>query len=153
MGRGRWRELQPWKPFFWRSRLPTGIYLKSEREPALHPSGHEVDGELYYAVRLTADLGRGALRFNIYAYRVDPGAHTERSTRREGYWYFGGKGVARSPSESINVLKHLMHLLEMFALDRETVPRPLDMVLNRVVAWEERMTPANHTPYALLKES
>ena len=119
--------------------LATGVYLKSERRPALLPSGHEVDGEIYFAVRLIPDVERKTLSLHVCAFRIEPGAHTKRSARREGYWYFD-RGEASSPSASINVLKYLMESLEKLALGQHAILDYSDTVLLRLIAWEERIS-------------
>ena len=120
MLRKRWKDLNPWKPFFWHSQLPTGVYLKSERRPVLLPSGHEVDEEIYFGVRLIPDVERETISLHVFAFRIDPGAHTKGSVSREGYWYFDN-GVASSPCASINVLKFLMEPLEKLALGQNAI--------------------------------
>ena len=60
----RWQDFEPWRPFFWSSRLPIGIYLRSERRPALFPSGNQVDEEIYFAILLSPDVKPGTLRRN-----------------------------------------------------------------------------------------
>ena len=151
MLRKRWTDLKPWKPFFWHSHLPTGIYLRSERKPVLLPSGHEVDEEIYFAVRLIPDVERETLSLHLYAFRIDPGAHTKRSVSREGNWYFY-RGVASSPSASINVLKFLMEPLEKLALGQNAILNYPDKALHHVVAWEERMVSAVRASHTRLKE-
>ena len=57
----KWLALKPWRPFFWDKCLPTGVYLKSERRPALLLSGHKVDEEIYFAIRLIPDREESVL--------------------------------------------------------------------------------------------
>ncbi len=151
MLRKRLMDLKPWKPFFWRSKLPTGVYLKSERRPVLLPSGHEVGEEIYFGVRLIPDVESKTLSLHLYAFRIDPGAHTKRSVSREGNWYFY-RGVASSPSASINVLKFLMEPLEKLALGQNAILNYPDTALHRIVAWEERMVSAVNASHTRLKE-
>lgn len=56
MVRNKWLALEPWRPFFWDRWLPTGVYLRAMRRPALLPSGHEVDEEIYFGVRLIPNV-------------------------------------------------------------------------------------------------
>lgn len=147
----RWTDLNSGKPFFWHSKLPTGVYLKSERRPALLPSGHEVVEEIYFGVRLIPDVERETLSLHVFAFRIEPGAHTKRSVSREGYWYFD-RGVASSPAASINVLKFLMEPLEKLALGQNAIMNYPDKALHHVVAWEERMVSAVGAPHTRLKE-
>ena len=144
MARTKWQTLKPWKPFFWESELPTGVYLQSQRRPALFPSGRIVDEEIYFTIRLMPEQEGAVLLLHRYAFRINPGTHTKRSVRREGYWYFDRK-VACSPSESIHLLKDLMQSLEILAIDRDTFSVPLDITLASLIAWEERMALASHT--------
>ena len=144
MLRKEWQALRPWKPFFWYSRLPIGVYLRSERRPALFPSGRLVDEEIYFAVRLIPDVQKAVLSLHRYAFRIDPGTHTKHSVHRKGYWHFDAS-IASLPSESLNLLKDLMQSLEILAFDRDAIRNPLDISLDSLVAWEERMTLAPHT--------
>jgi hypothetical protein len=143
MVRNKWLALEPWRPFFWNPRLPTGVYLRAMRRPALLPSGHEVDEEIYFAVRLMPNVEIKVLRFAGYAFRLDPGTHASRTVRREGYWHFS-LGDATSPLASINVLECVMHSLQKLAFGQSVplINYPND-VLNDVIAWKQRMTLAN----------
>lgn len=89
MVRNKLLALEPWRPFFWDRWLATGVYLRAMRRPALLPSGHEVDEEIYFAASLIPKVEIKALRFVGYAFRLDPGTHTSRSVRREGYRGWG----------------------------------------------------------------
>jgi hypothetical protein len=142
MVRNKWLALEPWKPFFWDSSLPTGVYLRAMRRPALLPSGHEVDEEIYFAVRLVPKVEINVLRFAGYAFRIDPGTHTRRSVRREGYWHFC-LGDATAPLASMNVLQCLMHSLQKLAFGQNMLLDYPNDVLNDVIAWKQRMTLAN----------
>ncbi len=133
-----WLVLKPWTPFFWEKRLPTGISLRPEQRPATLPPGHKVDEEIYFAIRLRPDVEETVLLLHRYAFRVDPGKHTERSVRKEGYWYFDVK-VASSPTKAVEFLKDLMHPLETLAFGRDTSHSFPEAILIRLVAWEERM--------------
>ncbi len=115
------------------------------------PSGHEVDEEIYFAVRLIPDVERETLSLHLYAFRIDPGAHTKRSVSREGNWYFD-RGVASSPSASVNVLKYLMESLEKLALGQNAILNYPDTALHRLVAWEERMVSAVRASHTRLKD-
>ena len=142
----RWQDFEPWRPFFWSSRLPIGIYLRSEWRPALFPSGHQVDEEIYFAILLVQDVKPGSLRLHRYAFRKNPEKHTKRSVHREGYWHFDRR-VATSWFASIAILKYLMHALELLALyQAEENPSIKDTsfnetTLSRIIAWEERLYP------------
>ncbi len=151
MRRRRWLELQPWKPFFWgKDILPSGIYLKAEGTPAMLPSGHEVDEELFYSILLELKYEKRYLwskpppgqatgiLFPKHVYRIDPKKHTRRSVRREGYWGCGSC-VATSPSEAIGVLKNFMCFFEMLAFKHYVTQDSLEPALNKLVAWEERL--------------
>ena len=81
------------------------------------------------------------LLLHRYAFLVDPGKHTERSVRKEGYWYFDVK-VAPSPAKAVEFLKDLMHSLETLAFGRDTSHSFTEAILTRLVAWEERMASA-----------
>lgn len=147
MVRKKWLALKPWKPFFWYSQLPTGVYLRSERRPALFPSGQQVDEEIYFAIRLIPDVGKAVLSIHRYAFRIDPGTHTKRFVHRKGYWHFDAS-VSTSPSESINLLKELMHSFEVLAFDRDAIQNSADISYT-LVAWEERMALALRTHWKL----
>ena len=149
--RVQFRPLELWKPFFWDDWLPTGIFLRSKRRPVLLPSGHEVDEEIYFAVRLMPDMERTVLSFDLYAFLKDPGTHTKRSVRREGYWYYH-LGKTTSPSASIDVLEYLMHSLEMLALGKSVILDYPHDVLNHLVAWEQRMGLEDRTVETGIKE-
>ena len=142
----RWQDLEPWRPFFWSSRLPTGIYLRSERRPALFPSGHQVDEEIYFAILLSLDIKPGTLRLHRYAFRKNPEKHTKRSIHREGYWHFDRK-LATSLFASITILKFLMPILELLALyqpeenSSTKYKRFNETTLSGIIAWEERLYP------------
>jgi hypothetical protein len=136
--RNRWLALKPWEPFFWGNRLPIGIYLRSVRKPALLPSGHEVDEDIFFAIRMEPEVEKSVLVLHRYAFRKNPGRHTKRSVRREGYWHFDIK-VSRSPEESVLLLKDMMREIERLAASRETTENSLGTILNQLVAWEERM--------------
>lgn len=110
----------------------------------LIPAGQEVDREIYLTIRLIAHTENVVLFFHIYAFRIDPGGRRERSVRRRGYWYLGEGGGASSQSGSVNVLRELMQELERLAIGHEIIPRPPDMILSRVVAWNDRMLVAEH---------
>lgn len=144
-------DLKPWELFFWDSRLPIGIYLRSKQRPVLLPLRHEVGEEIYFAIRLLLDVERETLSLHRYAFRIDPGTHTKRSVSREGYWYFD-RGVASSPSASINVLKFLMEPLEKLALGQNAILNYPDTALHRLVAWEERMVSAVRASHTRLKD-
>jgi len=105
----------------------------------LLPSGHEVDEEIYLALRLVPNVEINVLRFAGYAFRIDPGTHTRRSVRREGYWHFY-LGDAPSALASIDILECLMQSLEHLAFGRSAFIEYPHSVLNEVVAWKERMT-------------
>ena len=137
-GGKKWLALKPWKPFFWENRLPTGVYLKSEQRPVLFPSGHKVDEEIYFAIRLRPDMKEAVLLLHRYAFRVDPGKHTERSVRKEGYWHFDVR-VASSPLGAVTLLKDLMCSLETLVFGRGASHSFPEALLTRVLAWEERM--------------
>lgn len=142
-GAEKWLALEPWKPFFRDSRPPAGVYLKSGRRPPLLPSGHEVDDDIYFAIRLVAEVEKRAFFFCLYGFRLDPGKHRERPVHHGGYRYFGDGGDASSELGSINILKELMQLLEMIALDQNPTSQYPDEVLSHVVAWHDRMVAAN----------
>lgn len=112
----------------------------------MFPSGHLVDEEIYFAIRFMPDVEKAVLLLHRYAFLIDPGAHTRRVVRREGYWHFD-VSVAGSPSESINLLKHQMHSLEILALNRDTISYSPDISFSSLVAWEERMALAARTPW------
>jgi hypothetical protein len=97
-----------------------------------------VDEEIFFAIRLIPHVEEGALSLHRYAFQTDPERHTKRSVRRKGYWHFDAS-VATSPSQSIKLLKDLMRSLETLALNRDAIHSSLDITLNRLVAWEERM--------------
>lgn len=137
--RNEWLVLEPWKPFFWDRGLATGVYLRAMRRPALLPSGHEVDEEIYFAVSLIPNVEIKVLRFVGYALRIDPGTHTRRSVRREGYWHFC-LGDAASPLASINVLECVMHSLQKLAFGQNVLLDYPNGVLNDLIAWKQRMT-------------
>jgi hypothetical protein len=137
-GGKKWLALKPWTPFFWENQLPTGVYLRSEQRPALLPSGYKVDEEIYFAIRLRADVEGTVLLLHRYAFLTDPGKHTERSVRKEGYWHFDVRG-ASSPLEAVTFLKDLMCSLETLAFGRDISHSFPEAILIRVVAWEERM--------------
>ena len=143
MARKKWLALEPWRPFFWYGQLPTGICLRSERRPVLFPSGHKVDEEIYFAIRLRPHVEGAVLSLHRYAFQTDPARHTKRSVHRKGYWHFDAS-AATSPSESIKLLKDLMCSLETLSLNRDAIHSSLDITLNRLVAWEERMASAIH---------
>jgi hypothetical protein len=151
MVQNKWLALEPWRPFFWDRWLPTGVSLKAMRQPALLPSGHEVDEEIYFAVRLIPNVGTKVLRFAGYAFRIDPGTHTRCSVRREGYWHFS-LGDATSPLASINVLECVMHSLQKLAFGQTLLPDYPDSVLNDLVAWKQRMTLADRDLETSTKE-
>jgi len=142
----RWQDFEPWRPFFWLSRFPTGIYLQSERRPVLFPSGHQVDEEIYFAILLSPDVKPGTLRLHRYAFRKNPEKHTKHSVHREGYWHFDRR-VATSLFASIAILKYLMYTLELLAFYRkeENISikniRSHKTTLSRIIAWEERLYP------------
>jgi hypothetical protein len=162
MLRKRWENLEPWRPFFWSNGLPTGLYLQSERRPALFPSGHKVEDEIFFSILLTPYLKAVTIGLHRYAFRKNPERHAKRSVYREGYWYFG-RQVATSSSEAIAILKNFMHALELLAFhqyETQKVPQcgaftnltPREhffikdtkfnkITLSRIVAWEERMYP------------
>ena len=140
--RNKWLALEPWRPFFWDGQLATGVYLRAMRQPALLPSGHEVDEEIYFAVCLIPNVERNVLRFAGYALRIDPGTHTRRSARREGYWHFC-LGDATSPLASINVLECVMHSLQKLAFGQSVLLDYPAGILNDVIAWKQRMTLAD----------
>ncbi|MBI2357970.1 MAG: hypothetical protein HYV04_03525 [Deltaproteobacteria bacterium] len=142
MVRNKWLALEPWRPFFWDLWLPTGVYLKATRRPALLPSGHEVDEEIYFAVRLAANVEVNVLRFAGYAFRIDPGRHTRRSVRREGYWHFY-LGEATSLVASINVLEYVMHSLQKLAFGQSALLDYPTRALKELIAWEQRMSLAD----------
>lgn len=142
MVRNKWLALEPWRPFFWDRRLPTGVYLRAMRRPALLPSGHEVDEEIYFAVRLMPNVEIKVLRFAGYAFRIDPGTHTRRIVRREGYWHFY-LGDATSPLASISVLECVMHSLQKLAFGQSVLLDYPNNVLNDLIAWKQRMTLTN----------
>ena len=142
MVRNEWLVLEPWKPFFWDRGLVTGVYLRAMRRPALLPSGHEVDEEIYFAVSLIPNVEIKILRFAGYAFRIDPGTHTRRSVRREGYWHFY-LGDANSPLASINVLECVMHSLQKLAFGQSVLFDYPSGVLNDLIVWKQRMTLAN----------
>jgi hypothetical protein len=142
MVRNKWLALEPWKPFFWNRWLPTGVYLRAMRQPALLPSGHEVDEEIYFAVCLIPNVESKVLRFVGYALRIDPGTHTRRSVLREGYWHFY-LGDATSPLASINVLECVMHSLQKLAFGQSMLFDYPNAVLNDIIAWKQRMTLAD----------
>ena len=81
---------------------------------------------------------RTGLLLHRYAFLKDPGKHTERSVRREGYWHFDAR-VASSPPAAVTLLKDLMRSLETLAFGRDTSHGFPEALLIRVVAWEERM--------------
>jgi hypothetical protein len=151
MARNTWMALKPWKPFFWDPWLPTGVYLRSTRRPALLPSGHEVDEQIYFAVRLAANVQVNVLRFAGYAFLIDPGTHTSRSVRREGYWYYP-MGEASSASGAINLLKHLMDFFEGLASYGNREPDYSEATLARIIAWDERVALAACTHHTRLQE-
>jgi hypothetical protein len=138
MVRNKWLALEPWRPFFWDRWLPTGVYLRAMRRPALLPSGHEVDEEIYFGVRLIPNVEIKVLWFAGYAFRIDPEAHTRRSVRREGYWHFY-LGEATSPLASINVLECVMHSLQKLAFGQSVLLDYPNSILNDLIAWEQRM--------------
>lgn len=146
MARKKWLALEPWKPFFRDSQPPAGVYLKSGRRPALLPSGHEVDDDIYFAIRLVAEVEKGTLFFCLYGFRLDPGKHRERPVHHGGYRYFGDRGDARSEPGSINILRELMQLLEMTALNRSPVSEYPDEILSHVIAWDDRIAAAIKRP-------
>jgi hypothetical protein len=121
--------------------LPAGVYLKSRLRPVLFPFGHEVDEEIFFAIRLTAESKKSILLLHRYAFRLDPGRHTKRAVCREGYWHFDTR-VATSSSESTKYLKDLILSLEVLACDLETIRSYPERVLTRIVAWEERLETA-----------
>lgn len=133
-----WQALEPWKPFFWYGRLPSGVYLRSERQPVLLPAGWLVDEKVFFAIRLRLDVEKSLLMLHRYGFLTDPGAHTNRVVRRGGYWCFDVM-VASSASESIDLLRTLMQSLEILALERDARQTCDDAPLESVVAWEERM--------------
>src|SRR5262249_29256828 len=100
------------------------IYLRSERRPALFPSGHQVDEEIYFAILLSPDIKPRTLRLHRYAFRKNPEKHTKRSVHREGYWHFD-RMVATSLFESMAILKYFMHALELLALHEYETQRSL----------------------------
>ncbi len=151
MVRNKWLALKPWRPFFWDRWLPTGVYLRAMRRPALLPSGHEVDEEIYFAVRLVPKVETDGLRFAGYAFRIDPGTHTKRTVRREGYWHFY-LGDATSPLASINVLQCVMHSLQELAFGQSVLLDYPNGVLNDLIAWKQRMQPAVREVEADIKE-
>ena len=145
-GGKKWLALQPWKPFFWREKpIPAGVSLRSEQRPALLPSGHEVDEDIYFAIRLRPEAEKEILLFHRYAFLKDPGKHTERSVRREGYWHFDAR-VASSPLAAVTLLKDLMRSVETLAFRQDTSNGFPEALLIRVVAWEERMALATWKP-------
>ena len=135
----KWLGLEPWRPFFWDRWLPTGVYLRAMRRPALLPSGHEVNEEIYFAVRLIPNVEINVLRFSGYAFRINPGTHTRRSVRREGYWHFC-LGDAGSALASINVLDCVMHSLQDLAFGQTALLDYPDSILDDLIAWKQRMT-------------
>lgn len=137
-GGKKWLALMPWKPFFWGNRLPTGVYLRSEQRPALLPSGYEVDEEIYFVIWLRPNVDEKVLSLHRYAFLVEPGRHTERSVRKEGYWYFDVRDVS-SPFEAVTLLRDLLRSLETLAFGRDTGHSFPEALLVRVVAWEERI--------------
>ena len=163
MRRRRWLELQPWKPFFWeKGILPTGIYLKAERRPALLPSGHEVDEELFYSILLELRYEKSPLwskpppeeaigiSFPKYIYVIEPKKHTRRSVHRQGSWGYGAC-LATSPAEAIKILRNSMDFFERLALEQPVTQDSLEPALTKLVAWEERLgllgeEKANSTP-------
>jgi hypothetical protein len=151
MVRNKWLALEPWRPFFWDRWLPTGVYLKVMRRPALLPSGHEVHEEIYFAVRLMPNTEINVLRFAGYAFRLDPGTHTRRSVRREGYWHFY-LGDATSPLASFNVLDCAMHSLQDLAFVQTALLDYPNSVLKDLIAWKQRMTLADRDVEAGIKE-
>ncbi len=151
MVRNKWLALEPWKPFFWDPCLVTGVYLRAMRRPALLPSGHEVDEEIYLAVRLIPNVEIKILRFVGYALRVDPGTHTRRSVCREGYWHFY-LGDATSPLASINLLECVMPMLQKLAFGQSVLRDYPNGILNDLIAWKQRMTLADRHLEAGIKE-
>jgi hypothetical protein len=121
------------------------------RRPALLPSGHEVDEEIYFAVRLVPNVESKVLCFVGYAFRIDPGTHTRRSVRREGYWHFY-LGDATSQLASINLLKCVMHSLQKLAFGQSVLLDYPDGVLNDLIAWKQRMTLADRDLEAGIKD-
>ncbi len=150
MVRNKWLALEPWRPFFWDRWLATGVYLRAMRRPALLPSGHEVDEEIYFAVRLIPNVEIKILRFVGYAFRIDPGTHTRHSVRREGYWHFY-LGDATSPVASINVLECVMRSLQKLAFGQSVLLDYPNGVLNDLIAWKQRMTLADRDLEAGIK--
>ena len=151
MVRNKWLGLEPWRPFFWDGWLPTGVYLRAMRRPSLLPSGHEVDGEIYFAVRLMPNVEIKLLKFVGYAFRIAPGTHTRRSVRREGYWHFY-LGDASSPVASINVLEGVMHSLQKLAFGQSVLLDYPNSVLNDLIAWKQRMTLADRNLESGIKQ-
>lgn len=151
MERNKWLAPKPWRLFFWDDWLPTGVYLRAMRRPALLPSGHEVDEEIYFGVRFIPKVGSKLLLFGGYAFRIDPGTHTRRSVRREGYWYYA-MGEASSASRAINLLKHLMDFFEGLALYRSRKSDYSETTLARIIAWDERITLEACAPHTRLQE-
>jgi hypothetical protein len=151
MVRNKLLALEPWRPFFWDRWLATGVYLRALRRPALLPSGHEVDEEIYFAVSLIPKVEIKALRFVGYAFRLDPGTHTSRSVRREGYWHFC-LGEATSLLASINVLECVMPSLQKLAFGQSLLLDYPKGVLNDLIAWKQRMTLADRDLEAGIKE-
>lgn len=135
----KWLGLEPWRPFFWDRWLPAGVYVRAMRRPALLPSGHEVDEEIYFAVRLIPNVEIKVLRFAGHAFRINPGTHTRRTVRREGYWHFY-LGDATSPLASISVLECVMHSLQKLAFGQSVLLDYPNNVLNDLIAWKQRMT-------------
>lgn len=145
----KWQELEPWRPFFWASRIPTGIYLRAPHKPVLLPSGYEVDQEVYFAIRLVPMMETMALRIQRYAFLKNPGAHTQRSVKREGYWHFDG-AIATSVHKSCKVLRNFMNFLEELAFYNIALSnhenccfvnnkRFRNSTLSNLMAWNERL--------------
>ena len=112
--------------------LATGVYLRAMRRPALLPSGHKVDEEIYFAVRLIPNVEIKILRFVGYAFRIDPGKHTRHSVCREGYWQFY-LGDAASPVASINVLECVMRSLQKLAFAQSVLRDYPNGILNHLI--------------------
>lgn len=145
MARKKWLALEPWRPFYWQTHLcwqthlVAGIYLEPKLSPSLLGLGRETSHEVYLACRLRAEVEKGVLCFHQYAFPVDPGRHKKRPGGRKGYWHLGVGGEASSRLGSINVLKELMQLSEELAFGREIITKPPDILLDRLIAWDERM--------------
>ena len=139
------KQLKPWRPFYWQTHLcwqthlVAGIYLEPKLSPSLLGLGRETSEEVYLAFRLRQEVENAVLCFHQYAFPVDPGRHKKRPGCRKGYWHLGVRGEASSRLGSINVLKELMQSSEKLAFGREIATKPPDMILDHLIAWNERM--------------